>query len=79
MKLVPRHLLKRLKIMMPYWKRQMRKEQQLITLSTESSVKTASALSMQRQKVFIQAQRERMSQQLLQPKPFFPRVESQPL
>lgn len=73
MKIVPRHLVKRLKVMMPYWKNQMRKEQQLATLATEASVSAPSDISFQRQRVFIQAQRERLMQQLINPKPYFVR------
>jgi hypothetical protein len=73
MKIVPRHLVKRLKVMMPYWKNQMRKEQQLATLATETSVTKPSDISFQRQRVFIQAQRERLMQQLVNPRPYFVR------
>ena len=74
MKVVPRHLVKRLKVMMPYWRRQMRKEQQLMALATETSVTKASSISAQRQDSFIQAQKQRLLEQLLRPKPFFPRA-----
>jgi len=76
MKLVPRHLVARLKILMPYWKNQMRKERTLALVNSEASVKTPSQTSMQRQQEFINAQKERLMQQLLTPKPWFPRVEA---
>lgn len=74
MKVVPRHLVKRLKVLMPYWRNQMRKEQQLTMLATEASVTSASDISFQRQRDFIFAQQKRLREQLLRPKPYFPRA-----
>lgn len=71
MKIVPRHLVPTLKIMMPYWKRQMRKEQQLLKINTETSVNTTSNVSYERQKQFIEEQNKRLRQQLLHPTSYF--------
>lgn len=76
MKVVPRHLVKRLKVLMPYWRNQMRKEQQLTVLATEPSVTQASDVSFQRQKSFILAQQARLREQLLRPKPYFPKADA---
>jgi len=72
MKVVPRHLVKRLKVLMPYWRTQMHKEVQLTRLAAEPSVTQPSDISYQRQKEFIEAQQQRMMDQLLHPKPYFP-------
>ena len=74
MKIVPRNIVKRLKIMMPYWRRQLRKEEQYQRLTSETSVRSASDISYDRQKAFIEAQNVRLKEQLLTPKAWFPQL-----
>lgn len=71
MKSVPRHIVKKLKFMMPYWRNQLRREFQYQHIHAEASVKTPSEISYDRQKEFIQAQNERLKQQLLNPVSYF--------
>lgn len=72
MKIVPRHLVKRLKVMMPYWRNQLAREFRWQRLAKESSVKQPSNVSFDRQRAFIEAQNARLKQQLLHPTSYFP-------
>jgi hypothetical protein len=74
MKIVPRHLVKRLKIMMPYWRNQLEREKQYQRITAETSVKQSSDVSFERQRAFIEAQNQRLKEQLLRPKPYFPQL-----
>jgi hypothetical protein len=74
MKVVPRNIVKRLKLMMPYWRRQLRKEEQYQRLTSETSVRAASDVSYERQKAFIEAQNDRLKEQLITPKAWFPQL-----
>ncbi len=66
-KIVPLHIVRVLKRMMPYWKKQMRLEKQMIKVNSEASVKAPSALSLQRQADILKETKDRLRQQLLNP------------
>lgn len=76
MKVVPRHLVKRLKVMMPYWRNQLRREEQYMRLHGETSVKKSSDISYQRQRAFIEAQNQRLKEQLISPIAYFPKAKT---